>query len=114
MTTTILQRRRAVLIAAGATLLPRAVPAQQQPKTHRVDISAFLFAPPSISVRVGATIVFANKDLVPHTATAKDASWDTGEIRGKSEKAHRIEKVGRFAYVCACHPAMQGMVEVKA
>jgi plastocyanin len=104
--------RRATLVVACVFVSGHPVWAGQ-PKTHQVDISAFKFLPERVIVRVGDTILFVNKDLVPHTATAQEASWDTGEIRGGAEKAYKFEQVGRFVYICRYHPAMQGVVEVK-
>lgn len=35
--------------------------------------------PANVAVAAGDTIVFVKKDIVPHTATASDNSWTTGE-----------------------------------
>jgi plastocyanin len=102
----------ATLVAVCAYAFTGAVWAQQ-PSTHKVDILSFKFIPEHLSVRVGDTILFVNKDLVPHTATAKNGSWDTEEIRGGSERAYVLERAGRFVYVCRYHPAMQAVIEVK-
>lgn len=104
--------RAGLAVVCALVLLGHPVVAQQ-PKTHKIDISAFKYLPELLSVRVGDTIAFANKDLVPHTATTKEAGWDTGEIRGGAEASQLFDKAGRFAYICRYHPAMQGVVEVK-
>lgn len=104
---------RAALVAVCALVLLGHPVVAQQPKTHKIDISAFKYLPELLSVRVGDTIAFANKDLVPHTATAQDGSWDSGELRGSAETSQRFDKAGRFVYICRYHPAMQGVVEVK-
>ncbi len=78
-----------------------------------VEIKGFLFVPEALVVRVGATVVWRNGDIVPHTATAADDAWDTAEIVGGAEKAYRFTRPGRYAYRCRYHPAMQGVVEVK-
>jgi plastocyanin len=78
-----------------------------------VEIKDFLFGPEALVVPVGTTVVWRNQDIVPHTATAQDAGWDTGDIPGSAEKAHRFERPGRYAYRCRYHPAMNGVIEVK-
>lgn len=106
--------RRCLVTLVTASALAFAHPASAQPaKTHKVDISMFKFMPETINIRVGDSIVFVNKDFVPHTATSQDASWDSGEISGGSEWAYRFEQAGRFGYFCRYHPAMKGEVEVK-
>ncbi|MFO1352458.1 MAG: cupredoxin family copper-binding protein [Gammaproteobacteria bacterium] len=78
-----------------------------------VEIKDFAFRPEMIIVRAGATVVWRNQDIVPHTATAQDASWDTGEIARSADQALRFEYPGRYAYRCRFHPAMHGVIEVK-
>src|SRR6516164_2781339 len=55
-------------------------------KTINVVIEHFAFTPASIEIEAGDTVVFTNRDITPHTATASDGSWTTKDIAsGKSE-----------------------------
>lgn len=90
------------LLASAAT--PMGVWAVQPPQT--IAIKDFTFGPEKVVVRVGTTAVWRNQDVVPHTATAQDADWDTDEIPSGAEKAHRFERPGRYAYRCRYHPTM--------
>jgi plastocyanin len=80
--------------------------------THTVSIEGMAFVPATLTVRKGDTIVWANRDLVPHTATAQDKSFDSREIpAGKSWKL--VAKTGgKMAYVCTFHPTMKGLLQV--
>jgi len=86
---------------------------KQAPQTHRVVIHNFAFQPAELTVNVGDTIVWKNTDIVSHTATAADGSFDSGEIKpGKSWKLV-AKKAGTFAYLCTPHPNMHGTLTVK-
>jgi plastocyanin len=59
------------------------------------------------------TITWQNNDKVPHTATADDGSWDTGNISPGSSKALTFAVAGTFAYHCTVHPMMKATVVVQ-
>jgi len=44
---------------------------------HIIEIRDFVFSPISVEVKAGDTITWTNFDIVPHTATAIDHSWDS-------------------------------------
>jgi len=82
------------------------------PSNHEVDIIGFKFEPATFVVRAGDTITWTNRDLVPHTATARDKSWDTGRIdKGKSASIVCQPNM-EAAYFCRFHPAMKAGLEV--
>src|SRR6185436_11330015 len=65
--------------AAGAPA-PAAQPAAAQPQTISVDIEDNKFTPNKITVPVGATVVWTHKGQKPHTVTADDGSFDSGNL----------------------------------
>jgi plastocyanin len=79
-----------------------------------VTIQNFKFSPGTSSVHVGDTITWTNRDIAPHTATAKDGSFDTGTINKNKSGSHTFTKAGSFAYICSIHPSMKGTVTVLA
>jgi plastocyanin len=79
-----------------------------------VAISGFAFAPASVSVSVGDRVTWTNGDGVGHTATADDASFDTGTIAGGGSDTVTFSTAGTFAYHCTIHPAMSGTITVQA
>ena len=91
-------------LAAGA--LPR-------PQTHTVSIEGMRFQPEELTVALGNTIVWVNKDLVPHTATSKTGSFDSKDIQVDKSRSYTIRKTGDFAYKCTFHPTMKAMLRVK-
>lgn len=77
-----------------------------------IEMRKFAFAPAEVAIHAGATVTFVNLDLVPHTASAIDDSFDTGTLRRNERKAISFPVPGEFAYVCRFHPHMTGVVRV--
>ena len=78
----------------------------------RVDIANFAFHPPTLRVKRGGRVVFANSSNVAHTAT-RAGSFDTHKIKPGTSKAVRFESKGTFAYHCKIHPFMKGKIVVE-
>ncbi len=64
-------------------------------------------------VLCGDTIVWVNKDLVPHTATSKAGGFDSQLVAADKSWRFTVQKQGDFAYVCTFHPTMTAMLRVK-
>lgn len=78
-----------------------------------VMIQNFLFAPEDLTVAPGATVTVVNQDTANHTLTAKDHSFDTGNIPGNGTGAFTAPtKPGTYPYICAIHPFMTGTLTV--
>jgi len=82
-------------------------------RTHVVTIADMQFTPATLNVVPGDTVVWINRDLVPHTATAASGTFDSGKIDAQNSWKFTIRTSGRFSYACAYHPTMTGLVAVK-
>ncbi len=100
----------AVLGSACAVL---AVSAAEQPRsrTHTVLMEDMRFRPEAISVAPGDTVVWVNKDIFRHTATARDKTFDVDVAPGK-EGRMVVKRSGQFAYFCRFHTGMTGKLAV--
>jgi plastocyanin len=78
-----------------------------------VNIEAMQFNPQKLTVSVNQTVKWINNDLVPHTVTAADNSFDSKTIESGKTWVHRFRKAGSYPYRCQFHPAMLATVEVK-
>jgi plastocyanin len=79
-----------------------------------LTIKDFTFSPEPLTVAEGTVINVVNEDDAPHTATARDDSFDTGEL-GKGESSEiTLSESGEFAYQCDIHDYMQGVIRVNA
>ena len=81
--------------------------------SHTVTIENMQFNPPQLSVHRGDRIVWVNKDLFPHTATADNKSFDSGAIDAGSSWSFVADKAGKFGYSCTFHPTMKGTLTVQ-
>ncbi len=108
--------RRDVLVGAAAWAGALAISGSRvlatAQKIHDIKIKSFKFEPQHIVVKVGDTIRWINEDLAPHTATATEASWDTGEIAKGDTRSIEFTDGMATSYYCAFHPHMKGTIEV--
>jgi len=71
------------------------------------------FHPAALEVQPGDTVVWINRDIVPHTATASGKSgWDTGRLLQGQSGRYVPRKRGEESYACGLHPTMQGRLIV--
>ena len=80
--------------------------------THTVKIDGMKYEPATLTVKRGDRIVWQNKDVVPHTATAKGA-FDSGSIATGKSWSRKLSKPGSFDYICTFHPGMTAQVVVQ-
>ena len=91
--------RRALIFAAGlGALLPGALPAAAVPRTYTVVIDKMKFGPLPAGLRKGDAIIWVNRDILKHTATAADHSFDADL---PAEHAHVAEHLGAVARAVA-------------
>jgi len=89
------------------------VSANSNPRTHTVEIKNFAFMPADLTISVGDTVVWVNKDNVVHTVTASNGEFDSSLLRTDKEFSHTFNKIGSYAYICTPHPSMKGSVKVR-
>jgi plastocyanin len=98
--------------AGGAQSAPSAEP-EEGAKNHTVEMDNMVFNPDTLEANVGDTVTFVNKEAAPHTATAEDKSWDSGNMNQGQEWTLKLDRVGTIKYVCIYHPGMDGTLIVK-
>ena len=88
---------------------------QQAATTAEVKIDNFSFAPATITVAVGTTVTWTNRDDIPHTVVSSDNSKALkSKVMDTDEKfSFTFTKPGTFPYFCSVHPKMTGSVVVK-
>jgi plastocyanin len=98
---------------AFACLLAACLPLAAAAADHTVTIEGMKFSPQVLTVRAGDRITWRNKDVVPHTATAKGA-FDSGSIAAGASWSHAAPaRAGQYGYVCTFHPGMTATVVVQ-
>ncbi|MCW5693728.1 MAG: cupredoxin family copper-binding protein [Pseudolabrys sp.] len=97
------------ILTAIALCWSMAAPAQAEVITITIDKLVFQLA--EVEAKVGDTIVWDNKDVMAHTATASDKSWDVTIAPGKSGRL-TLTRAGSVEYFCRFHPNMKGRIVV--
>ena len=79
------------------------------PTTHTVEIRGMEFHPAVLTVAAGDTVIWINRDIVPHTATASGRrTWDTGQLLQGQTGRYIARARGTARYACTLHPTMHG------
>lgn len=82
-----------------------------EPTTHTVTIFRMKFNPEILQVKKGDTVIWINKDFVPHDVTeeTKD-TWTSGPINQGDKWQKVIDK--DVQYYCSIHKVMKGSITV--
>jgi plastocyanin len=107
---------RIVLPAAMASLAliaPSSTLGASAPRVHTIVIDKMKFGALPANIHAGDTIVWVNRDMFQHTATARDKSFDVKLPAGKSAKMV-VERSGAIPFHCVFHPGMKGALKVAA
>jgi plastocyanin len=108
--------RSFIVAAAALTLLlwsGQGAAAAPKPVTHRLAIEGTTFTPELLTVKVGDTIVWTNKDPFPHTITSEAGGFDSHAIAPGESFTYKAAKKGDFPYTCTFHPTMKGRLRVE-
>lgn len=90
---------------------PGPTPSAQAGATE-VRMAGSRFAPLDITVSVGASVTWINDDSLPHTATATDRSWSSGNLASGDRYSRTFAAAGTYSYICIYHPWMQATITV--
>jgi plastocyanin len=75
-----------------------------------VKMAGLAFAPGTLTVARGSTVVFDNDDTAPHTVTARSGGVDSG-VLDPGRQFSTIVTDG-FDYFCSIHPSMTAKIAV--
>lgn len=86
------------------------------PSGAEVNTAGPGYSPSTVTVVIGVnnTVTWTNYDNAPHTVTAVDKSFDSGEMNTGDTFTHTFTTPGTYQYGCSYHPWMKGTVIVKA
>jgi plastocyanin len=93
--------------------------AQQAPQTQTsagsadVKIDNFSFGPAAITVAVGTTVTWTNRDDIPHTVVSDDKVFKSKVLDTDEKFSYTFSKPGTYPYFCSVHPKMTGKVIVQ-
>lgn len=83
----------------------------KKPKVHTVEIKDMKFVPEEITVNVGDTVLWINKDIVAHDVTEESTNaWTSSVIPSDSSWKKAITE--DVDYYCSIHVIMKGKIKV--
>ena len=81
------------------------------PRVKRIGIDKLAFGPAPGGLHVNDIVEWTNSDILRHTATAADGSFDVDLPAGAIGRTI-LKRAGGITYVCRFHPEMQGRLDV--
>ena len=105
--------RKAPFALAGALALltlPPTLGAGPAARVHRIVIDKMKFGAVPPGIRAGDSILWVNRDMFRHTATAGDGSFAIDLPAGKSGRTV-VKRAGAIPFYCVYHPAMKGRID---
>jgi plastocyanin len=103
--------------AMAATLLMAASPVNPakapQPTNAEVKVDNFSFGPATLTVAVGTTVTWTNRDDIPHTVVSTDKVFKSKVLDTDEKFSFTFDKAGTYPYFCSIHPKMTGSVVVQ-
>jgi plastocyanin len=116
----------AVAVAVGASTAtaqavarPAAMPAAVMPAAAppaavmEVKIDNFKFGPEALTIPLGTTVTWTNRDDIPHTVVSTEGVFKSKVLDTDEKFTYTFAKAGTFDYFCSIHPKMTGKVVVQ-
>jgi len=105
---------RFILVAMGILLALQVAAQDSKSNTVDVKIDNFSFAPGTITIPVGTTVRWTNRDDIPHTVVSDDQrTFASKTLDTDDQFSYKFTKPGTYGYFCSIHPKMTGKVVVQ-
>jgi len=79
---------------------------------NEISIEGNSFKPDSLTIKVGDTVTWINKDSYNHTVKAKNGEFDSGNMANGAKFSFTFDKEGTYDYICSIHTFMTGKIVV--
>ena len=79
----------------------------------QISIENFTFNPDTVTIPVGSTVTWTNKDDEPHTVTSSENVFTSLGLDTDETFSHTFATPGTYTYYCKLHPHMTGTIVVK-
>jgi plastocyanin len=102
----------ATFVATAALHLPMKLQAAEGAPSV-IEIKGFEYHAENLTLAVGVVVIWRNLDIVPHTVTAIDDSWDSGTIEAGGDWKTVVTATMVQEYYCRFHPTMTATLMVE-
>jgi plastocyanin len=79
--------------------------------TIQITMENLVVSPMEANAKVGDTLELINKDILAHTATARNGDFDV-TMPPKKTVTYVLKKAGTVEYYCRFHPNMKAVLNV--
>jgi plastocyanin len=93
-------------LAFGAAVVPA------HAATITITMENLVISPAETSAKVGDTLELVNKDVLAHTATARNGDFDV-TMPPKKTVTYVLKKAGTVDYYCRFHPNMKATLKIE-
>ena len=97
------------VVFAALLLAAACVPARAA--TVQITMENLVISPAETDAKVGDTLELVNKDVLAHTATAKNGDFDV-MMPPKQTVTYVLKKAGTVDYYCRFHPNMKATLKI--
>ena len=81
---------------------------------YRIEIRNFAFVPKTLTVPIGAQVMWTNRDDEPHVVTSAGAQFASSNALDTSDAFTVVFSTpGTYTYYCSIHPMMVGTIIVR-
>jgi plastocyanin len=110
-----------VVLLLGTTILGpaasdqsfRVLAQEKKAESMEVKIDNFSFGPATLTISVGTTVTWTNRDDIPHTVVSNDGVFKSKVLDTDEKFSFTFSKPGTYPYFCSIHPKMTGKVVVQ-
>ncbi len=96
------------LVVAWAAAALVSTPSTASAATVTVNMVGTSFNPSTVTIDPGDTVVWNNTSDLPHTVTASDNSWDSGNLNTGQSYSRTFTTPGTYTYYCRYHGTAAG------
>ena len=94
-----------------AALAIGAMAAPAHAATIQIVMENLVISPAETTAKIGDTLELVNKDVLAHTATAKNGDFDV-TMPPKQTVTYVLQKAGTVDYYCRFHPNMKATIRI--
>lgn len=102
----------AIALVVPILALDGSRPSAARAATHAVSVQDGSFSPAGLTVAAGDTVTWTNDDDSPHTVTAADGSFDSGNLEPGQTFSFTFAEAGSVSYLCQYHEEMTATVTI--
>jgi plastocyanin len=100
-----------IIVKSPSVNASEKVAEKDQPAAVRID--NFSFVPQTLTVPVGTTVTWTNRDDIPHTAVSTEGVFKSKVMDTDEKFSYTFTKAGTYPYYCTIHPKMTGKIVVQ-